>query len=99
MPLAHRSRERTRSQIIVQPALLPTRALAHNSGPSRLRVYNESLVNRLLDIMRASPVDYSAATPLVFSTAKEFAGIADKKEKWYGTPYQARNYTMIQFIH
>ncbi|CAM9553710.1 unnamed protein product [Scytosiphon promiscuus] len=58
------------------------------SGPSRLRVYNETLVYRLLDIMRPTPVDYSAATPLVYSTAKEFAGAADKKEKWYGTPYQ-----------
>ncbi|CAM9523358.1 unnamed protein product, partial [Ectocarpus sp. 12 AP-2014] len=59
------------------------------SGPSRLTSYNESLVYRLLDVLRPDPVDYSAATPLVFSTAKEFEGKADKKEKWYGTPYQA----------
>lgn len=59
------------------------------SGPSRLTSYNESLVYRLLDVLRPDPVDYSAATPLVFSTAKEFEGKADKNEKWYGTPYQA----------
>lgn len=60
-----------------------------SSGPVRLRPYNETLVKRVLDVLKPSPVDYSASTPMVWSTAKEFAGKADKKEKWYGTPYQA----------
>ncbi|CAM9761157.1 unnamed protein product [Pylaiella littoralis] len=61
------------------------------SGPARLQTYNETLVYRLLDVMRPTPVDYSASTPLVFSTAKEFQGKADKSEKWYGTPYQVES--------
>lgn len=46
-------------------------------------------MKRVLDILKPSPVDYSASTPMVWSTAKEFEGKADKKEKWYKTPYQA----------
>ena len=48
-------------------------------------------MKRVLDVLKPSPVDYSASTPMVWSTAKEFQGKADKKEKWYGTPYQVRD--------
>ncbi len=74
------------------PLLAPTAAdEITSSGPVRLQLYmyNETLVNRLLNILKPDPVDYSASTPLVWATAKEFEGKADKREKWYGTPYQA----------
>eukprot|EP00752_Nemacystus_decipiens_P006180 g5577.t1 len=61
------------------------------SGPVRLQLYNETLVKRVLDVLRPTPVDYSASTPMVWSTAKEYEGKADKREKWYGTPYQVEN--------
>lgn len=60
------------------------------SGPARLRNYNETLVYRLLDVMRPEPADYSASTPLFTVTAKEFGGKAKEREKWYGTPYQVQ---------
>lgn len=43
----------------------------------------------MLNVLKPSPVDYSASIPMVWSTAKDYEGKADKKEKWYGTPYQA----------
>ena len=46
------------------------------------------MVNRLLDILRPKPTDYSASTPLFTVTAKEFESQATQKEKWYGTRYQ-----------
>eukprot|EP00904_Undaria_pinnatifida_P012432 jgi/Undpi1/8319/HiC_scaffold_25.g10788.m1 len=61
------------------------------SGPTRLRLYNEGMVNRLLDILRPKPTDYSASTPLFTVTAKEFESQATQKEKWYGTRYQVEN--------
>lgn len=60
------------------------------SGPLRLERYNETLVSRVLELLRPEPTDYSAATPLVTVAAKEFGASAEEKEKWYGTRYQVR---------
>ena len=67
----------------------PHSATSPHSGPVRLERYNETLVNRLLEVLKPEPVDYSAATPLFTVIAKDFEKSATEKEKWYGTPYQA----------
>ena len=59
-----------------------------------MQLYDEAKVNRLLDVLRPKPTDYSASTPLFTVTAKEFGSKATQKEKWYGTRYQvSRGYT------
>lgn len=69
-------------------AFAPPPFLSPCSGPVRLEHYNETLVNRMLGVLRPEPVDYSAATPFLTVLAKDFERSANEQEKWYGTRYQ-----------